>query len=160
MNILAACADHMIERARQDAPNETCGFFTGRRQDIPVAAGTGPSMAGGRRGLIESIHPMKNASAEPRIRYEFEPVEHFKTLKRMEREGTLILGVYHSHPASPAFPSATDVARATLPDGTPTYPEYLYIIVSLEFPAAPALRAFRVLPGGEIKEEGLEFVSH
>lgn len=137
MIILASCRKRMIDQARHDAPNETCGFFSGRS------------------GWIETLHPMKNVAAEPVTRYEFDPVEHFKMLKRMEREGIPILGVYHSHPASPAYPSMTDVGRAILPDGTPTYLEYLYIILSLQNPVDPVVRAFRILPGGTIQEEDL-----
>lgn len=137
MLLTCVCRDLMIERARIDSPNETCGFFSGRP------------------GRIEEIHPMRNVSAEPVVRYEFDPTEHFKMLKQMDRAGIPILGVYHSHPASPAYPSATDVGRAILPDGAPTYSEYLYIILSLETPAAPVLRGFRILPYGKIQEEEL-----
>ncbi len=131
------CRDRMIEQARRDSPNETCGFFSGRP------------------ALIEQIYPMKNVSDDPEVRYEFESVEHFKMLKRADREKIPILGVYHSHPASPAYPSATDVGRAILPDGTPTYADYLYIILSLQRPDSPVLRGFRILPGGKIQEEDL-----
>lgn len=137
MRIQRACRDRMIERARRDSPNETCGFFSG------------PS------GLIEEIYPLRNASDKPKVLYEFEALEHFKMLKRADRENIPILGVYHSHPASPAYPSETDVARALLPDGTPTYPDYLYIILSLQRPDSPVLRGFRILPGGKIQEEEL-----
>lgn len=137
MKVRRDCRDRMIERARHDSPSETCGFFSGRP------------------GIIETIYPMKNVSDDPEIRYEFDSSEHFKMLKRADREKIPILGVYHSHPASPAYPSATDVARATLPDGTPTYADYLYIILSLQTPDRPVLRGFRILPGGKIQEEEL-----
>ncbi len=136
MKILRDCVDAMTERARLDVPNETCGFFTGLA------------------GVIEQIHPMKNTAAHPRTRYEFEPLEHFKFLKRMDRECVPILGVYHSHPASEAYPSQTDVDRAMLPDGTPTYSDYVYLILSLA-DASPVIRAFRIRQGGIIVEEDL-----
>ena len=138
MKILAACRQRMIDQARRDAPNETCGFFTGRSS------------------LIDDIHPMQNVSPDSNIRYEFQPVEHFKKMMELDRAGIPILGVYHSHPASEAYPSETDVARALLLDGTPTYPDYLYIIISLKNPAAPVTNAFRILPGGTVREEELE----
>ena len=130
----------MVEQARRDSPNETCGFFSGQP------------------GVIEEIYPMRNVSGDPDVQYEFEPMEHFKMLKRADREKIPIMGVYHSHPASPAYPSATDVAMAILPDGTPTYSEYLYIILSLQTSDRPVLRGFRILPGGKIQEEELKVV--
>lgn len=138
MKIPATCRRQMIEQAERDSPNETCGLFTGGA------------------GRVERIYPMTNVSAEADVRYEFAPVEHFKMLKKLEREGIPILGVYHSHPASQAYPSVTDVGRAILPDGTdPLYPDYLYIIISLQMPKSPVVRGFRILSGGKIQEEEL-----
>ena len=139
MNIKSACYEEMVDRARRDTPNETCGLFTGRP------------------GTIEGLHPMKNAASQPEVRYEFDSTEHIKAIHKMKREGIPILGIYHSHPASEAYPSATDVDRA-LWDKTPLFPEYLYIILSLQNPSAPAARAFRILSGGEIREEELTVV--
>ncbi|MBI4179561.1 M67 family metallopeptidase [bacterium] len=141
MLILQNCLQGMIDQARRDAPNETCGLLTGRA------------------GRIEQIHALKNVAEEAEVRYEFEPMEHFRMLKKTEREGVPILGVYHSHTASQAYPSATDVERALLPGGAdPLYPGYLYIIISLQNPAAPVVRGFWIRAGGEIQEEALSIV--
>lgn len=154
MNILAACREGMIAQAKKDSPNETCGLFTGQPFDRLRAQPF--DRLGARPGLIERIHPLANVSQDPRVRYEFAPVEHFKILKKMEKEGVPILGVYHSHPASEAYPSVTDVGRAILPDGSdPLYPDYLYIIISLQHSGSPVVRGFRILSGGHIREEEL-----
>ncbi|OGH59268.1 MAG: hypothetical protein A3G34_03015 [Candidatus Lindowbacteria bacterium RIFCSPLOWO2_12_FULL_62_27] len=138
MRILRKCLDRMIELARRDAPNETCGLMTGPP------------------GLVRVVHPIKNVSPEPRIRYEFHSNQHVYILGCLEREGIPVLGVYHSHPESQPFPSPTDVARAVLTDGTPLWPDYRYVILSLETPERPQARAFRILQGGEIEEEELK----
>ena len=50
-----------------------------------------------------------------------------------------IVGAYHSHPLSPAEPSASDVAEAS-------YPDFVHLIVSL-LPPAPEVRAYRIARG-------------
>lgn len=135
MKILSACLSKMIARAREDAPNETCGFFSG-----------------------SDVHPMRNVAAAPRTRYEFDATEHIKTIRRLEKENIPILGIYHSHVASEAYPSKTDVDRAILPDGQPWFPDYLYIIISLQNSSSPVARGFRIQNGGEIEEEELVIV--
>ena len=55
------------------------------------------------------------------------------------------MGIYHSHPRSPAEPSQTDINLAS-------YPHWRYLIVSLEHPDAPVVRAWRIADG-QVKEE-------
>jgi proteasome lid subunit RPN8/RPN11 len=75
----------------------------------------------------------------------------------IERQGWELLGIYHSHPHTQAYPSPTDVALAF-------YPDALYFIVSLADPDQPAVRAFRIVKDeldartGEISEEPIEVV--
>jgi proteasome lid subunit RPN8/RPN11 len=58
----------------------------------------------------------------------------------IEARGQEIVANYHSHPISPAYPSARDVAHAG-------WPEIVYLICSLEWPEAPVVRAFRIEDG-------------
>ena len=51
-----------------------------------------------------------------------------------------MVGAYHSHPRSPAVPSATDIAEA-VPGA------FLYVIVSLALPDRPDVRAYRIVSG-------------
>ena len=55
------------------------------------------------------------------------------------------VGVYHSHPRSPAEPSQTDINLAS-------YPHWTYLIVSLENGDAPVVRGWRIADG-RVKEE-------
>ncbi|MDQ3240541.1 MAG: M67 family metallopeptidase, partial [Actinomycetota bacterium] len=58
------------------------------------------------------------------------------------------IGVYHSHPRSPAEPSQTDINLAT-------YPHWTYLIVSLADPNAPVVRAWR-MGEGRVEEEPVD----
>jgi proteasome lid subunit RPN8/RPN11 len=108
----------MIEHARQDAPLECCGLLVG----VP--------------GHIEESVRTRNVRESVRT-YLIDPGEHLAVMKRVRAEGRAVLGAYHSHPRSPAVPSATDLAEAH-------YEEFLYIIVSLADPAAPDVRGYRL----------------
>ena len=55
------------------------------------------------------------------------------------------VGIYHSHPRSPAEPSQTDINLAS-------YPHWTYLIVSLENGDAPVVRAWRIADG-RVEEE-------
>ena len=72
-----------------------------------------------------------------------DPVEHIAAMKSLRVRGRVILGAYHSHPRTPAVPSATDLAEAH--DA-----ELLYVIVSLG-DERPDIRAYR-LQGGTFVE--------
>src|SRR5215475_11033824 len=96
----------MVAHARADAPNECCG------------------MIGGRGGEAERVVRVVNAAASP-LRYEMDPQEQFDALKAIEADGGELLGIYHSHTKSAAYPSQTDVNQAQ------SWPEQVYVIVSL-----------------------------
>jgi proteasome lid subunit RPN8/RPN11 len=69
----------------------------------------------------------------------------FRTLPNRNWE---IVAIYHSHPASEAYPSATDVALAA-------WPEACYLICSLEDPARPVIRGFAIADGA-IRERRID----
>ncbi len=79
--------------------------------------------------------------------YTLEPEEHFRALQNAEARGWHLAGVFHSHTHTPAYPSPTDVTRALEPG-------WLYVLVSLQDRAAPAMRGFWIREG-EIEEEPL-----
>ncbi len=110
------------EHARAEAPNEACGLVLLRE------------------GRAERYLPGRNAAASPyRFELEVEPEVWF-----LEDEG-YELAVFHSHPASPARPSRTDVENIGLWAGR------LYLILSLR---NNDLAAFRIVDGA-IEEEPL-----
>ena len=82
--------------------------------------------------------PMRNAAADPRRCYRFDDAEHIGIRQWLRRGAPAlrIVGVYHSHPRSAAWPSPTDRAEAN-------YPEWLYVIAGrtrVRF----AVRGFRI----------------
>jgi len=115
-------ADALIEHAREGQPNEVCGLVA--MQDDRIAR-------------LERAH---NGAENPRVRFEFTRFEDFKRMMDWEDEGFQV-GFYHSHPASPAYPSRTDIALVGA-----NYPGYLQLMVSLRFDPAPGpeLHAYRI----------------
>jgi proteasome lid subunit RPN8/RPN11 len=119
--------DEIIAHAQADAPNECCGIIAG--QD----------------GRAVKLFRAKNSEASP-YRYNVEPKDLFRIYRECDENGWGFLGIYHSHTASEAYPSPTDVRLAF-------WPEAYYILVSLQDAANPAVRAFRILDGAVSEEE-------
>jgi proteasome lid subunit RPN8/RPN11 len=123
VKISQALIDEMVAHAREDLPNECCG------------------MIGGRDGEATSVVRVENAAASP-LRYEMDPQGQFDALKVIEGAGDELIGIYHSHTRSAAYPSQTDVNEAVM------WPEQVYVIVSLENEEAPDVKAYDL---GEMK---------
>ena len=113
--------DVIVAHARAEAPAECCGMLIGRDASIDEAV----------RG--------KNIAAVP-TRFLIDPKDHIDARRAAARRGLEVLGFYHSHPHSPAWPSPTDVTEAA-------YPDSVYLIVSLKG-AAEDTRLFRIERGG------------
>jgi [CysO sulfur-carrier protein]-S-L-cysteine hydrolase len=107
----------MVNHALWCLPEEACGL-----------------MAADSRGVIRMVYPLSNADASPTA-YTIEPIEHFRALQHAERNGWELIGTFHSHPSTEAYPSATDIARAAEPD-------WLYIVIGLK--SVPEVRCFRI----------------
>jgi proteasome lid subunit RPN8/RPN11 len=110
--------------ALEAQPSECCGLLSGEN------------------GLITDLHRLRNTAEKPETRYFASPEDLFTAMKRIRESGQKLLGVYHSHPRTPAYPSASDVEMAF-------YPEATYFIVSLE--PKIEMRAFRI-DGSSIEE--------
>lgn len=117
MRITRSLVDEMVAHAREDLPNECCG------------------MIGGRDGEATAIVRVANAAASP-LRYEMNPQEQYDALKAIEADGGELLGIYHSHTKSAAYPSQTDVNQAV------AWPEQVYVIVSLQDADAPDVKGY------------------
>jgi proteasome lid subunit RPN8/RPN11 len=117
MRISQSLVDEMVAHAREDLPNECCG------------------MIGGRDGQATEVIRVANAAATP-LRYEMDPQQQYNALKAIEDRGGELLGIYHSHTKSPAYPSQTDVNQAV------AWPEQVYVIVSLADEDAPDVKAY------------------
>ena len=123
--------DEIIAHAREDAPNECCGILAGAD------------------GRVERLYRATNIEHSP-YRYNVDPKELLRVYREIEDQGWALLGIYHSHTATEAYPSPTDARLAGWPDA-------VYLIVSLQEPQRPVLRGFRI-NDGSITEEPLRIV--
>jgi proteasome lid subunit RPN8/RPN11 len=89
----------------------------------------------GTGSFITDLHPLPNGADRPETRYFATPADLFAAMRRIRGANQSLLGIYHSHPRSPAYPSASDVEMAF-------YPEAVYFIISLE--PRIDLRAFKI----------------
>ena len=96
-------------------------------------------MIGGVDSRATTIYRAQNAEASP-LRYSLDPQDQFRIMSEIERRNEELVAIYHSHTASPAYPSQTDVNLAF-------YPDSVYVIVSLEEPDEPSIRAFWIKEG-------------
>ena len=130
--IPSAIVEAMIAHAREDLPNEACGLIHAK-DSTPVSA-----------------HRVTNVAASP-YRFEMHGVEQMRLEQQREDNGETLFAIYHSHVASEAYPSPTDVRMAFFPPGEvelePAYPDAYYVLVSLaEDP--PPVRAYHIRRGG------------
>ena len=109
----------IIEHGQREYPKEACGIL------------------GGKDGRVEQVYPMTNVDGSP-ISYQMYPKEQLQVMKRMRQAGQQMLAIYHSHTASPAYPSPVDVKLAA-------YPDVAYVLVSLQDRAHPQLHSYRIV---------------
>ena len=133
LRISQALVDAMVEHAKADHPDEACGVLAG-------PAGTDEP----RRAI-----PMVNAARSPTF-YEFDTTELLRLYRDLDDRDEVPVVVYHSHTATEAYPSRTDIALAA-------EPEAHYVLISTrEHGSAPGpveLRSFRILDGQVTEEE-------
>ncbi len=130
LRITATQIDEMIAHVRAEAPNEGCG------------------MLGGTDGSVLAVFPARNAAASP-IRFTIHPEDLLHIIRTVEYERDWqIVGIFHSHIASPAYPSATDVAEAEFDMGdgelAERYPGAVHVVISLANPAEPDVRGYTI----------------
>ncbi|HEY0496672.1 MAG TPA: M67 family metallopeptidase [Kutzneria sp.] len=122
----------IVEHARRDHPDEACGVIAGPSPDRP-----------------ERFVPMLNAARSPTF-YEFESGDLLRLYREMDGNDEVPAVVYHSHTATEAYPSRTDVSYAGEPDAH-------YVLVSTREPDRHEFRSYRIVDG-EIAEEPVEIV--
>ena len=124
----ASVRDAVVAHARRDHPDEACGLIVG-----PVGS-----------GRPERVIEMVNA-ARSMTQYEFEPSEQLRVYRELDDRDEEVVVVYHSHTATEAYPSRTDVRHAS-------QPEAHYLLVSTRHPESAELRSYRIIDS-EITEE-------
>ena len=119
----------LVAHARAEYPNEACALLAGRD------------------GAAERVYTLPNAEASPTF-YVVEPKAQLRAMTEMDDLGLDLVGIFHSHVATEAYPSRTDVELAA-------YPDAAYLILSLADRDAPVLRAFRIRDG-QVDEEPVQ----
>ncbi|MGY0503612.1 Mov34/MPN/PAD-1 family protein [Nocardia sp. FBN12] len=131
--IRADLVDAMVAHARADHPDEACGIIAGPEgSDRP-----------------ERFVAMVNAERSPTF-YSFESSEYLRVWRAMDDADEEAVVIYHSHTATEAYPSRTDISYASWPD---TH----YVLVSTRDPQAHELRSYRIVDG-EVTEEPVRIV--
>jgi proteasome lid subunit RPN8/RPN11 len=124
-----ATYDAIVAHARRDHPDEACGVVAG-----PVGS-----------DRPQRFVPMVNAARSPTF-YEFDPTDLLRLYREMDDRDEEPVVIYHSHTATEAYPSRTDVALAQEPGAH-------YVLVSTREPATTELRSYRILDGVVSEEE-------
>jgi proteasome lid subunit RPN8/RPN11 len=117
--------EELIAWCLEGRPNEACGLLAG-----PVVAADG--------GVPRRFLPLANAAASP-YRYLIDPQDQLRAVLDIDDADEEVWGIVHSHVASPAVPSDTDVGLAGWPDA-------LYLICSLAA-EPPVVRAWSIRDG-------------
>ncbi len=118
--------DELIEQAKKDAPNESCGYLLGIGN------------------IVTQNYPMENIDHSPE-HFSFEPREQFAALRYARQHNLQILANWHSHPASPSRPSQEDLRLAN-------DPTIRYAILSL-LNDIPRLNSFKIVAGEVVEKE-------
>ncbi|HEY7270439.1 MAG TPA: M67 family metallopeptidase [Dehalococcoidia bacterium] len=137
LSLPVAMVDEMVAHARDDLPNEACGVILGKE------------------GVAAKLYRARNSEASP-YRYSIDPRDILKFTREADDEGLEFLVIYHSHVASAAYPSPTDVRLSQWPSEPPTdlYPDVYYVLVSLADRDKPEVRAYKI-SGGVVSEATL-----
>jgi [CysO sulfur-carrier protein]-S-L-cysteine hydrolase len=125
--------DQIVAHARRDHPDEACGVLAGP--------------AGSDRP--ERFIPMTNAERSPTF-YRFDSTEQFQVWREMDDRDEEPVVIYHSHTATEAYPSRTDISYASEPNAH-------YVLVSTRDEDQAEFRSYRITDG-EVTEEPVAVV--
>ena len=134
LTIAQTIVDAIVAHARLDHPDEACGVVAGP--------------AGSDRP--QRFIPMVNAARSPTF-YEFDSMDLLKLYREMDSLAEEPVVIYHSHTATQAYPSRTDIAYASEPNAH-------YVLVSTADEVDVEFRSFRIVDG-EVTEEPVEIVT-
>ena len=133
LKISAELVNAMVAHARQDHPDEACGIIAGP--------------AGSDRP--ERFVPMINAARSPTF-YEFDSADLLKLYRDLDARDEDPVVIYHSHTATEAYPSRTDISYASEPFAH-------YVLVSTRETGTDdgpyELRSYRIVDGVVTEEE-------
>lgn len=128
LRIRADLVEAMVAHARADHPDEACGLLAG-----PEGS-----------GRPERHIAMVNAERSPTF-YRFDSGEQLTVWRELEAAGEEPVVIYHSHTATEAYPSRTDISYAAEPDAH-------YVLISTRHPETHELRSYRIIDGTVTEE--------
>ncbi|MFI0447193.1 Mov34/MPN/PAD-1 family protein [Actinomadura sp. 6N118] len=129
LTIERALVDKIVAHARADHPDEACGVIAG-------AAGSDQPTR---------YVAMMNAERSPTF-YRFDSLEQLKVWREMDDRDEEPVVIYHSHTATEAYPSRTDISYASEPNAH-------YVLVSTRDPEEIEFRSYRIVDGTVTEEE-------
>jgi proteasome lid subunit RPN8/RPN11 len=119
--------DQVVAHARRDHPDECCGVISGKD------------------GVARQLFEMENAERSP-TGFVFDSAEWLRVYRDLDDADEQLLVVYHSHTATEAYPSRTDISFAGEPGAH-------YVLVSTREPDSEEIRSFRIVDGVVTEEE-------
>jgi proteasome lid subunit RPN8/RPN11 len=120
MKIRPSILTEVIAHAQACQPQECCGVLLGKDGEITQA--------------IRAVN-----LAESTSRFLLDPKAHIDARRTARAQGLDVVGFYHSHPHSQAYPSPADLAEAA-------YPECVHLIVGF-VEGKPEARLFNYTAG-------------
>jgi proteasome lid subunit RPN8/RPN11 len=129
LTIERALVDKIVAHARADHPDEACGVVAGAiGSDTP-----------------SRFIAMENAERSPTF-YRFDSMEQLRVWRAMDDADEEPVAIYHSHTATEAYPSRTDISYASEPNAH-------YVLVSTRDPEKIEFRSYRIIDGQVTEEE-------
>lgn len=119
--------EQIVEHSKKELPNEACGILSGSQE------------------RVKKVYEMINVEKSPQTFF-MDAKEQLRVMKEIRNNGEEMLGIYHSHVASEAYPSSHDVELSL-------YPEASYVIISLKDKQNPSVRSFKIVEGNVAEEE-------
>lgn len=111
--------NQLLHLAQQSPDHEICGLISANSAGKPT-----------------TCYPISNSANTPENRYVMNPSEQIAAMRTLRERGEQLFAIYHSHPHSPAEPSTTDIDQAS-------YPDALYLIISLNTQGVLEMRGFK-----------------
>ena len=124
------------EEEKQESGNEACGYLVGRN------------------GIVTDAKSVPNAH-KSLTSYHMEPVAQLVLQKHLRQLKLEEMAIYHSHVATQAYPSRRDIDNAT---AVQDFFDGYYVLVSLQEPGRPSVKAFKIREGHVQEEEIQEVV--
>lgn len=140
ITIPKSIVDRMITHSKKEYPHECCGLLSGQN------------------GKISYIYEIENDDQSPDT-YFMNPKELLDAQKDIREKSLELIGIYHSHTHSNAYPSKTDIEKSFWPESDlPLFPKSLYFIISLQDLNKPVIKVFDIKKG-QIEEKQFKIVN-